>query len=131
MHALSGICDEFQKLDPGMPLGKLEAFLLVVLHEGASLRDLCEISGQPQSTLSRHLLDLGHRNRHMEPGLGLIEGRIDPYELRKKQYLLTPRGRELLERLLAILGASVLGEGEWVRTGNGDVIEGAQVAQGD
>ena len=119
MQALAGICDEFQKFDPGMPLGKLEAFLLVVLHEGKSLRELCEISGQPQSTLSRHLLDLGQRNRHMEPGLGLIEGKIDPYELRKKQYLLTPKGRKLLERLLGILGTSGLGEGEEVRTGGG------------
>lgn len=116
MQALAGICDELQKLDPGMPLGRLEAFLLVVLHEGASLKDLCDISGQPQSTLSRHLLDLGQRNRRMGPGLRLVEGRIDPYELRKKQYRLTPKGRKLLERLLAIMDGSGEGNGE-VRTG--------------
>ena len=117
MRALTGICDEFKKFDTGMPIGKLEAFFLVVLHEGKSLKDLCQISGQPQSTLSRHLLDLGERNRTMGPGLGLVEWRIDPYELRKKQYLLTPRGRELLGRLLEILEPSDVTEKKEVRAG--------------
>jgi DNA-binding MarR family transcriptional regulator len=114
MQALAGICDEFKRFDPGMPLGRLEAFILVVLHEGKSLKDLCQISGQPQSTLSRHLLDLGVRTRRREPGLGLVEWRIDPYELRKKQYLLTPKGRELAGRLLKILEASCAGKPEEV-----------------
>jgi DNA-binding MarR family transcriptional regulator len=112
MQALAAVCDEFQRLDPGMVLGKLEAFVLVVLHEGKSLKDLCQISGQAQSTLSRHLLDLGEHNRSREPGLGLVEWRIDPYELRRKQYLLTPKGRELAGRLLKILEASTRGGDE-------------------
>jgi DNA-binding MarR family transcriptional regulator len=114
MHALAAVCDEFKRFDPGMPLGRLEAFVLVVLHEGKSLKDLCQMSGQPQSTLSRHLLDLGEHNRLREPGLGLVEWRIDPYELRKKQYLLTPKGRDLAGRLLKILEASCPGTREEV-----------------
>jgi DNA-binding MarR family transcriptional regulator len=106
MQALAEVCVEFKRFDPGMPLGRLEAFILVVLHEGKSLKDLCQISGQPQSTLSRHLLDLGEHTRRRERGLGLVEWRIDPYELRRKQYLLTPKGRELLGRLLEILEPS-------------------------
>jgi DNA-binding PadR family transcriptional regulator len=38
-----------------------------------------------------------------------VQWRIDPYELRRKQYLLTPKGRELAGRLLKILGASTRG----------------------
>ena len=36
-----------------------------------------------------------------QPGLGLVEGRTDPMELRKEQYRLTKKGRELLGRVLA------------------------------
>jgi DNA-binding MarR family transcriptional regulator len=79
----------------------IEAFLLVALNEGSSLRDIVELSGKPQSTMSRHLLDLGERNRRMEQGLDLVAWRIAPEELRRKEYYLTPKGRALLRRILS------------------------------
>jgi DNA-binding MarR family transcriptional regulator len=103
LRKLIRICDLFRE-QPGassnVPLAVLEAFLLACLYEGASLKDLCDLSGQAQSTLSRHLLDLGERNRKREPGLKLVAWRHPPEELRRKEYYLTPKGKALRDRML-------------------------------
>jgi DNA-binding MarR family transcriptional regulator len=101
LRALVHILEYFQDHEPQIPASMIEAFLLVALNEGCSLRDIVELSGKPQSTVSRHLLDLGERNRKMEPGLGLVAWRIAPDELRRKEYSLTPKGRSLLRRILS------------------------------
>jgi DNA-binding MarR family transcriptional regulator len=103
LRALIQICDVFQSAaGPTVPLAVVEAFLLVCLYEGSSLKDLCQLSGQAQSTLSRHLLDLGDRNRRGEPGLKLVGWRHPPENLRLKEYFLTGKGRALRDRLLAL-----------------------------
>ncbi len=89
-----------RELRPTTSAGAAEAFLLVCLYEGASLTDLCRISGQPQSTMSRNLLDLGPRARNEQPGLGLVRWRHPIEELRRKEYFLTARGRALRDRVL-------------------------------
>ena len=109
LRALVHILEYFQDHEPQIPASMIEAFLLVALNEGCSLRDIVELSGKPQSTMSRHLLDLGERNRKMEPGLGLVAWRIAPDELRRKEYYLTPKGRALLRR---ILGEKFIGGGQ-------------------
>ena len=104
LRNLLRICDLFREqpgASPNVPLAVLEAFLLVCLYEGASLKDLCDLSGQAQSTLSRHLLDLGERNRKKEPGLKLVAWRHPPEELRRKEYYLTAKGKALRDRMLA------------------------------
>ena len=101
LRALLQITDIFQQAaGPTVPLALVEAFLLVCLYEGASLKDLCKLSGQAQSTLSRHLLDLADRNRKGEPGLKLIAWCHPPEELRRKEYRLTAKGRALRDRIL-------------------------------
>ena len=62
----------------GLPAG--------LFYEGASLRDLCRLSGQAQSTLSRHLLDLADRNRKGEPGLKLETNGTRPRNSAAKNY---------------------------------------------
>jgi hypothetical protein len=78
LRALVHILEYFQAHEPQIPASMIEAFLLVALNEGCSLRDIVELSGKPQSTISRHILDLGERNRRMGPGLGLVAWRIAP-----------------------------------------------------
>ena len=90
----------FNELSPTMPLQVAQTFLLVCIHEGCSLTDLLKRTGWSQSTLSRHLLDLGKRNRHKEPGLNLVDSQRDPMELRKNIYTPTPKGRKLIQELL-------------------------------
>lgn len=85
LRALVHILDYFEGHAPQIPASMIEAFLLVAMNEGCSLREIVQLSGKPQSTMSRHLLDLGERNRNREPGLGLL----------------TPRGKALLRRILS------------------------------
>jgi DNA-binding MarR family transcriptional regulator len=100
LRALRHILSYFQEHEPQIPASMIDAFLIVAMNEGCSLRDAVAMSGKPQSTISRHLLDLGERNRKKEPGLGLVAWRIAPDELRRKEFYLTPKGRALLRRIL-------------------------------
>ena len=93
----------FKEIDETMPLQIAITFLEVAIHEGCSLTDIWKMTGWSHSTLSRHLLDLGERNRHKEEGLQLIESRRDPLELRKNIYTLTPKGRKLVQKLISLL----------------------------
>ena len=51
------------------------------------------------SVISRHLLDIGDRNRKGEPGLGLVTSRPNPNNRRRLEYLLTPKGRALAKQI--------------------------------
>jgi DNA-binding MarR family transcriptional regulator len=101
LRALIQVLEPFEEL----PVGMLTAFLRVAMNEGTSLRDVVEASGKPQSTVSRHLLDLGERNRQGGPGLGLVQWRIAREELRRKEFTLTAKGRALLANILSALPA--------------------------
>lgn len=81
-------------------LQMMQALLLVAQNEGLSLTDLCDLAGVAQSTMSRHLLDLGERNRLREPGLGLLVGKTDLQDSRRKRYTLTPKGRKVVRDFL-------------------------------
>src|SRR3546814_10232505 len=82
-------------IGPTIPTQLVQTFVDVALNEGKSLGELAELVGSNASTVSRHLLDLGERNRRMEPGYGLVDRRVDPMELRKNSYFLTPKGKAL------------------------------------
>src|SRR3546814_20819130 len=75
-------------IGPTIPTQLVQTFVDVALNEGKSLGELAELVGSNASTVSRHLLDLGERNRRMEPGYGLVDRRVDPMELRKNSYFL-------------------------------------------
>lgn len=97
---LMAVLEEFKNISPTMSVQQILAFLAVAMNEGTSLKDIVESSGVKTPTMSRHLIDLGPRNRRMEPGLNLIEVRQDPMELRKNQYTLSDRGRYLVNLII-------------------------------
>lgn len=90
-------------IDPTVPTQLVQAFLAVGLHEGQTLTELADLLGTNISTASRQLLDLGERNRKMEPGYGLVDRKVDPMNLRVNRYTLTPKGRLLIRELAAIM----------------------------
>lgn len=100
LYCLYLVLDQFKKISPTMPVQQIMAFLLVAMNEGTSLKELVESSQVKTPTMSRHLIDLGPRNRRMEPGYQLVECRQDPMELRKNQYTLSPRGKYLVNTIL-------------------------------
>jgi DNA-binding MarR family transcriptional regulator len=97
------ILSAFSEVDAAMPIQVAQTFLMVVNNEGCSLTDIYKQTGWSLSTISRHLLDLGERDRYKNPGHNLIESRRDPMELRKNVYTLTPKGKKLAQKLLHLM----------------------------
>jgi DNA-binding MarR family transcriptional regulator len=96
MTAASVWLDAIRRLKPTASTGLAQTFILVALHEGASVKDICKLSGQTQSTASRNLMDLGEVDSKLQPGLGLVYSRPNPTNRRLNQYFLTEKGKALL-----------------------------------
>jgi DNA-binding MarR family transcriptional regulator len=96
---LLGVLDAFTALRGTMPLQYVKTFLLVAEEEGLGVKEYAQRAGVSTSVMSRHLLDIGERNRHMEDGFGLVTYRSNPMELRKHEYMLTDKGRALLHQI--------------------------------
>lgn len=94
---------QFTLLNPKMSAQTIIAFLHVAADEGKSLSDYVSAAGLPQSTISRQLNDLGRLNREREEGLMLVDDRFAPESLKEKQKFLTPKGKELVKRVLKAL----------------------------
>ena len=91
----------FREVHSPMSIQMARTFITVALDEGKSMSEYGQKTGLPQSTISRHLLDLGERNRKKEPGLNLVVSQRDPEDFRRWTYRLTPKGRDLIQRLLS------------------------------
>jgi DNA-binding MarR family transcriptional regulator len=63
-----------------------------------SVSDYAKVSGISNSVMSRHILDIGDRDRHKKPGFGLVTKRQDPMELRVQRVFLTDKGRIIARR---------------------------------
>jgi len=92
--------EPFRDLRATMPLQYVTAFLRVCHEEGLGVGDHAARAGVSVSVMSRHLLDIGDRNRHKEEGFGLVTYRSNPMELRKHEYMLTDKGRALAHKIL-------------------------------
>jgi len=86
-----------------MTLQYVTAFILVAMEEGLSVSEYARRAGVSNSVMSRHLLDIGDRSRHMEEGLGLVTFRPRPENLREHEYTLTNKGRALWGQLVRIM----------------------------
>lgn len=85
--------------DPNITSNLVQTFIAVAMHEGESLTEIAASMGAKMSTVSRHLLDLGERNRKMEAGYQLVDRRQDPMNLRVNIYTLTPKGKLLAQAI--------------------------------
>lgn len=92
----------FRAIEPTMPTQLVYTFLMVATHEGITATEIMQKSGFKLSTLSRHLLDLGRRNRMKQPGYELVEPRQDDTDIRRKLLYLTPKGRLIFQQLARI-----------------------------
>lgn len=90
-------------IDPLVSTQLMQAFLAVALNEGKTLTEIAEQLGSNLSTASRQLLDLGDRNRKLEPGYMLVDRKVDPMNLRVNRYTLTPKGKLLYQELAQIM----------------------------
>lgn len=100
LQRLYAALDEVKSISLHMPVGQLMAFIVVALNEGKPMKEIAKLADSNISTMSRQLIDLGARNRRMEPGYMLIEQRQNPMNLRENQYSVTLKGAQLLKGIL-------------------------------
>jgi DNA-binding MarR family transcriptional regulator len=103
LRDLLNCLDIFADMRPAMALQAMRSYLLVALQEGLGVTELANKAGIKQAVMSRHLQDIGTRDRYLEEGLGLVDQRALPMELRKHEVFLTPKGRALAHRLVRMM----------------------------
>jgi DNA-binding MarR family transcriptional regulator len=103
IEALLAALEPFRAIRGTMPLQYVVAYLLVCLEEGEGTLEYARRAGVSASVMSRHLLDIGDRNRHMKEGFGLVTQRQDPLNLSRHQQMLTPRGRGIAHQIARAL----------------------------
>jgi DNA-binding MarR family transcriptional regulator len=95
--------EPWRDMQRDMPLQYVYSFILVCLYEGRGVQELADLAGVPQETMSRHLDDIGDRNRRFEPGFGLVEKHLSRNNMSKKSVLLTAKGKNLSRKLAETL----------------------------
>jgi DNA-binding transcriptional ArsR family regulator len=104
MHLLLGAILDGMRLRGlrSPPVSLIQTFFEVCRQEGLSVDEYAKRVEIPQTTMSRHLLDLGDHNRKMEPGLGLVTSRPGD-DGRRHEYILTERGRLLRDKTASLV----------------------------
>jgi DNA-binding MarR family transcriptional regulator len=92
------------EIDKDMPMQMLRALLMVCIEEGKGPNELARKAGLESGVMSRHLSDLGERNRYKQSGYEMVEQKADVMDRRYRQTFLTPKGVGFRNRLLRLLG---------------------------
>lgn len=93
------VIDTFRELDPEAPALRLSVLLHTALNDGVLQKEVPQALKASDSAVSRHTMDLTHRNRANEPGLDLVAQRQDPMYRRRNVLELTSKGRRLIETM--------------------------------
>lgn len=88
--------EPFRAHNPTMPLQLAFTFLMVARKEGEPVSEYAKMAGMAPGVMARNLLDLGDYNRRREPGLMLIEEKVDTLDRRVHRKFLTHKGRQLV-----------------------------------
>jgi DNA-binding MarR family transcriptional regulator len=99
----------FKAIDPRISVNEVIAFLYAAENEGLTVQEVARLARLTQSTASRSLRALGPKDSpwSQAPALGLLEAYLNPDDARSHVIQLSAKGRELRERLDAIIRQSV------------------------
>lgn len=81
-----------------MPIQYVMSFLRVAAEEGEGSTEYARRAGISPTVMTRHLLDIGDRNRAREEGFGWIAQERDKHDLRRHAAKVTHVGRALLNK---------------------------------
>ncbi|THD62433.1 MarR family winged helix-turn-helix transcriptional regulator [Phenylobacterium sp.] len=92
-------------LEPRISVNEVIAFLYAAENVGLTVQETAAVSGLTQSTASRSLRSLGPKESSWSkpPALGLLEAYLSPTDARSHVIHLSARGREVRDRLDAII----------------------------
>ena len=102
-RALMLALEPFRAIRSTMPLQYVYTFLQVACDEGKGVTEYAQKAGISVTVMTRHLLDIGDRNRQREEGFGLITQERDRNDLRRHHARVTPTGKALMNRIVNAL----------------------------
>lgn len=97
------LLEAFRELHPKITLEMVLTFLEVAKDNGVNGRDIETLLDTNSTTAARFLRLFDRKQSSGEPGLNLIEARIDPDEYRSKLRYLNDDGRAFMDKLDSIL----------------------------
>lgn len=92
----------FRELNSEMPMQTASIFLMIAMKPGVHQRDLPDLLGLSQASISRNIQNLSKMTRQGSPGLDLIEQRIGSLGGKTPELHLTAAGRALASRLRSL-----------------------------
>ncbi|WP_027565277.1 MarR family winged helix-turn-helix transcriptional regulator [Bradyrhizobium sp. URHA0013] len=95
--------EPFREIRSTMPLQYVYTFLQVACDEGSGVTEYARSAGVSPTVMTRHLLDIGDRNRNREEGFGLVTQERDRNDLRRHHARVTPTGKVLMRRIINAL----------------------------
>lgn len=103
VRALMLALEPFRDIRTTMPLQYVYTFLQIAVDEGKTATEYAKNAGVSVTVMTRHMLDIGDRNRAQEEGFGLITHDRDPNDLRRHHARVTPIGKALIRRIMNAL----------------------------
>lgn len=100
LNSIVRVIKEFRSLNELFPLQHAETFLHIAMRPGITVKELCDLTGQSQSSMSRHIAEMTLAGRGGRSGHDLVEDRRDPVEARRIAVFLTPKGKTFVSKLL-------------------------------
>lgn len=99
----------FKALDARVSVNEIVAFLYTCENEGLTVQELADVAGLTQSTASRSVRALGPAGSEwaQPPALGLVEAYLNPNDGRSHVIQLSEQGRDVRDRLDAIIRDAV------------------------
>ena len=97
--ALRLAIEPFVALNPNIPASYIISFLTVAEKEGLPVNEYAKEVGLLKAVMTRHLLDLGERDRHGGEGLNIVEQKRDRQDLRVNRTFISEKGAALLSKV--------------------------------
>jgi DNA-binding MarR family transcriptional regulator len=98
--AINRLLSTIRQIDPQIEVHQVQLLLEVARKPLSTMKELADATGLALSSISRNLDALGDVHRFGKPGLGLVAKDWDPREFRRMVAWLTPKGKEVVNRLL-------------------------------
>lgn len=93
----------FRELGKEMQVNQISCFLYIARYEGLTVNDLSKKTGFSHSQTSRIVTALSVNPYQDKPGLALVEKAEAYKDMRNRVITLTPKGRDLVNRIHRIL----------------------------
>ncbi len=103
LRRLVALIDAFRQIEPSMPTSYIAGFLAVATEPGMGATFYARKLGVIVPVASRILLEMGKKTRTGGPGHELVDSVQATDDLRQWNFYVTPRGRKLLDRCIALM----------------------------